>query len=290
MAECHDHPAEYKTESGKQDQVLVAILNAPRDLEIARHQHWYRIPAGSAKKWLFRRWPPRWLAFYQPKIFGEEAFAVHYYAPVLEVRQVLRRDLFPDEPGHEKANSPYIQLMLGPVQRLSQCIPSRRWRRIVFIQTTWQKFTSASEINDLYDESPLEDRLWAEFKRLQLHPERQEFISINKNDYALDFAFYCATGKLDVETDGDTWHSDPQRIPEDNRRDNDLETGGWKLLRFNTLQLREQMVEYCLPAIVQNINSLGGPAEGRLIPRDIHSNGASPSQLSLFDDQGLQDG
>jgi hypothetical protein len=30
----------------------------------------------------------------------------------------------------------------------------------------------ALEINDLYDESPLEDRLWAEFKRLQISAER----------------------------------------------------------------------------------------------------------------------
>ncbi len=61
-------------------------------------------------------------------------------------------------------------------------------------------------------------------QRLQFEAERQEFITANGNDYALDFAFYCQAGKLDVETDGDTWHADPARIPEDNRRDNDLET------------------------------------------------------------------
>ena len=91
--------------------------------------------------------------------------------------------------------------------------------------------------------------------------------------------------KLDVETDGDTWHSDPQRIPEDNLRDNDLETGGWKLLRFNTLQLNEQMGDYCLPTIAKNIKKMGGLSDSRLIPRDIQTDPNAPSQMSLFDDQ-----
>ena len=47
-------------------------------------------------------------------------------------------------------------------------------------------------------------------------------ITANGTDYALDFAFYCEKGKMDVETDGDSWHADPKRIPMDNRRDNDL--------------------------------------------------------------------
>ena len=40
---------------------LVAILNDQRDFEILQREGWYRIPVSSAP----RRWPPRWLAFYQ---------------------------------------------------------------------------------------------------------------------------------------------------------------------------------------------------------------------------------
>src|SRR4051812_1620370 len=125
-------------------------------------------------------------------------------------------------------------------------------------------------------ESPLEDRLWKELKRLNLNAERQEFINANGNEYALDFAFYCAKGKLDVETDGDRWHSDPRRIPDDNKRDNDLETSGWKLLRFNTLQLNDRMTEECLPLIKKNIEKLGALHDGRVIPRDIRLDPNSP--------------
>ena len=65
-----------------------------------------------------------------------------------------------------------------------------------------------------------------------------------------------------VETDGDRWHSDPKRIPEDNRRDNDLEVAGYKLLRFNTTQVCEQMAEYCLPTIQKIIRNAGGLLDG----------------------------
>ncbi len=263
------------------DAVLVAIMNNLEDFAIARDQHWYRIPVDSARKWLKDRWPPRWLAFYQTKVFGPEAFAVHYYAQVIEIREVIRWQLFPDQPDDAKRNRRYYQLMLSPLERLPQPILSRRWRRIVFIPTTWQKFMQAIEINDLYDESPLEDRLWAEFQRLQITAERQEPVQIENQFYFLDFALYCTSGKLDVETDGDTWHANPERAAEDNRRDNALGTAGWRVLRFNGMQIREEMQEYCLPIIAENINRLGGIDEGRGIPRELYLEGSV--QLSLLD-------
>ncbi|HMJ63760.1 MAG TPA: DUF559 domain-containing protein [Candidatus Binatia bacterium] len=270
--------------SSRQDRVLVGVLNNLVDLKIAREQHWYRIPVESARKWIGNRWPPRWLAFYQTKVFESEAFAVRYYAEVTGINEVSRCELFPTQPRNAKSGNRYYQIMLGPLQEVARPISSRKWRRIVFIRTTWEKFTAATEINDLFDESFLEDRLWKELKELGLSPERQEFVTANGRDYALDFAFYCAKGKLDVETDGDTWHADRARIPDDNRRDNDLETGGWKLLRFNSHVLNEQMKEYCIPTIVDNVKRLGGIDEGRLVPRDISADKSKPSQLGLFDD------
>jgi hypothetical protein len=74
-------------------EVLVAIINNRHDLASARERRWYRIPVGSARKWLKERWPPRWLAFYQTKIFNADAYAVRYYARVLEVRQRYRWEL-----------------------------------------------------------------------------------------------------------------------------------------------------------------------------------------------------
>jgi hypothetical protein len=277
-------------------EVLVAIMNNLLDFAIARDQHWYRIPVRSVERWLKARWPPRWLAFYQTKVFGDEAYAVNYYARVLDIRQVSRWQLFPNEPHDEKGKRRYYQLLLSPLQQLSRPILSRHWRRIVFIPTTWHKFVNAVEINDLYDESPLEDRLWAELKRLEIEAERQYFIEApplsppklggmkGGQRYALDFAIFCEQGKMDVETDGDTWHADPARIPLDNQRDNDLTSLGWSILRFNGHQIREAIAEYCVPTILESINRLGGLTTEGLIPRTFdpdHRGG--PQQLILFE-------
>jgi len=269
----------------KRGELLAAIINNLPDFAIARDKHWYHIPVSSVEKWLSNRWPPQWLAFYQTKVFDQEAYSINYYAEIINVKRVYRWQLFPDRPSDNKSNRRYYQLFLQPLQRLPKPILSRRLRRIVFIPTTWEKFVKAVEINDLYDESPLEDFLWAEFKRLQISAERQEFIEVEKHNYFLDFAIYCATGKIDVETDGDVWHANPERAAQDNLRDNDIKTVGWRVLRFNSHQIREETQEYCLPTIVKNINKLGGMDEGKFIPRKIDPNAPNGSyQLTFSDD------
>jgi very-short-patch-repair endonuclease len=275
MSGRHRNPVTATSDKG---EVLVGILNEPRDLELVKTERWYRIPVVQAKKWINTRWPPDWLAFYHTKAIEPEPYGIYYYAQVGEIREVRRGDLLPDERNHRKGDQLYFQVFLKDLRRLERPILSRCWRRIVFIRTTWQKFVSAVEINDLFDESPLEDRLWAELKQREIQAERQYFVTVNGTDYALDFAVECKKGNLDIETDGDTWHADPKRIPQDNRRDNNLELGGWSLLRFNTAQLNDEMIEYCIPSIVKKVESLGGLKGGRVIARDVSDDG----QLGLF--------
>lgn len=117
-------------------EVLIAIMNDPADLSVARDQHWYRIPAPSVERFLKDRWPPEWLAFYQTQVFGNEAHAVRYYARVLDIRKVSRKNLFPTEVQSEKTERYYHKLILSPLECLRQPIRSRRLRRIVFIPTT----------------------------------------------------------------------------------------------------------------------------------------------------------
>lgn len=266
-------------------EMIVAIINNRRDFDILLTRHWYRIPIDSVDKWLKKAWKPRWLAFYLTKIFGNDAFSIRYYAEVSDIRQVFRYELFPYEPQNKKTDKRYYQILLGEIKRLPKSIPSRRRRRIIFIPTTWEKFISAEEINDLYDESPLEDRLWTELKRLKIRAERQEFVRINDADYALDFAIYCKLGKLDIETDGDTWHANPECSREDNVRNNTLQCDGWHQLRFNTEQIRKKMTEYCIPQIAETINKLGGIAENTFsYGRKINLNAPQAYQAGLFDD------
>lgn len=234
------------THTPRPGELLVAIMNEPRDFAIARQHNWYRLPVASARKWLKNRWPPEWLAFYHTKVFGPEAYSIRHYARVIDAPQVRRRELFPGEPEGDKSDRLYYQVRFTPLQTLPLPILSRRRRRIVFIPTTWQKFIAAAEINDLYDDSPLEDHLWTAFKRRNIPAERQEFVTAGQKDYILDFAVYCAKGSLDVETDGDTWHANPEKAAEDNRRDNRLEAAGWSVLRFSTREIREEAETYCV--------------------------------------------
>ena len=266
----------------KRGEVLVAIINKQLDFAILREKLWYRIPVSSVEKWIKERWSPKWLAFYQTKAFGAEKHAINYFAEVLDIREVRRWQLFPDEPRDDKSNWRYYQIFVKSVQQLPKPIYSRRYRRIIFIPTTWEKFINATEINDLFDESSLEDRLWAEFKRHNIPAERQEFVIARKNDYALDFAVYCAKGNIDIETDGDFWHANPEKAEQDNLRDHDLNTEGWKVLRFSEKQIQEQAASYCVETVVENINKLGGVDEGKVIPRKINLDSGS-YQPSLFD-------
>jgi len=271
--------------SGRSD-VLVAIMNKQSDFHILQDQLWYRIPVATAPK----RWPPRWLAFYQTKIFDDEAYAVNHYGRVRSIQVRRRRELFPDEVPNPKSDRRYYQIHLEGLEHLAQPILSRRWRRIVFIPTTWAKFGQAAEINDLYDESPLEDRLWAQLKRQQIAAERQWALKVGKAWYFLDFALFCTEGRIDVETDGDTWHADPERIPEDNRRDNDLASTGWHVLRFNGRQIRESLTDYCVPKVTKMINRLDGLSQEGLVSRTFHdAPDGLAQQLTLFEDRADYD-
>jgi very-short-patch-repair endonuclease len=240
-------------------EVLVAILNDPAALAILRQQGWYRIPVSTAPK----RWPPRLIAFYQTRVFGDEAYAVRYYGTVREIRQVSRADLFPDEAPNAKTAKRYHQIFVDHLEELSRPIVSRRWRRIVFIPTTLEKFWLAEEINDLFDDSPLENRLWARLRALRADAERQWRVQVARRRYYLDFALFCRWGQIDIETDGDTWHVGAPRAAKDNVRDTDLQVNGWQVLRFTGSQVNEQMESYCVPQIEALVDRLGGfgPAE-----------------------------
>ena len=268
----------------KRGEVLVAIVNDKRDFAIIRNQKWYRIPVSSVKKWLNKQWPPKWIAFYQTKVFGNEAYTISYYAQVLEFRTVRRSQLFPNDPPDKKSNYRYYQLILNQIKKLPQPIISRRRRRIIFIPTTWQKFFNAIEINDLYDDSPLEDRLWEEFKRHDIPVERQEFITVENQNYVLDFAIYCAKGNIAVEADGDTWHANPEKSIQDNLRDNELKAVGWNVFHFTTHQIKDQAETYCVPKVTKALNNLGGIDDGRYVPRKIDMKADGSYQLGFFDD------
>jgi hypothetical protein len=141
--------------------ILVAVVNRPRDLEIARLLGWYRIPLQSAPKTI----RADWLAFYQTAAFGEAKWAVRYVAPIRGYELASRLELLRDESDHPRANEPYFKIQLGPLQELPQPVPSRRWRRFTFLFTTGKRLLTANDLTDLkVPPSQEHDILWKMIK------------------------------------------------------------------------------------------------------------------------------
>ena len=265
-------------------EVLVAVVNQRSDFEIVSKEHWYRIPTDVARG----RWHPKWLALYQTAGFGHEGKAVNYYARVESISEASRQDLFPGKPIDAKAWRRYYKLQLGPLIPLDRPIPLLRPRPIAFIPSTLDKLMTATQINDLWHISPLESRLWEEFKARRIPAERQWEVEVGDARYYLDFAIFCNKGKIDVETDGTTWHKD--RSKEDNERNNAVVSAGWYVLRFDTQQVQETAGTYCISKVERTINTLGGPKEGRLAPTLFYELPEGPAQqLALFEDRPSYD-
>jgi hypothetical protein len=127
------------------DLVLVAILPARRDLEIARLLGWYRIPVQTAPKTV----QVDWLALYLTGAFGEQRWSVRYLARVRGHELLARRELLSAEPDHPRAGEPYFKLQLGPLLPLDPPIPAAGWRRLTFLYTTGARMLQARRLQDL---------------------------------------------------------------------------------------------------------------------------------------------
>ncbi|MBK8418417.1 DUF559 domain-containing protein [Candidatus Villigracilis saccharophilus] len=265
-----------------ESEVLVALLKEKSHFKNVRDENWYHLPVNFTPK----RWPPEYIAFYQPKVFAMDAFRIRYFGRIKEIIQKPYKKLFPNKFDSQKSEKMYHQVFIEKLEQLPRSIPSRIPRSNVFISTKWKKFIHAEEFNDLFDESPLEDAVWETFKKAKISAERQWREPIKKHFYQLDFALFCNKGKIDVEADGDTWHAQKDRIDKDNKRNNDLEKRGWHVLRFNGKEIREEKAKYIVQ-VQEMINTLDGLKEDGLVPRKFSADGSGAQQLNLFEEKAL---
>lgn len=136
--------------------VLVAVVNNPRDLEIARLLGWYRIPLRTAPKVI----GVDYLAFYQTGSFGDDKWRIVFVAPVQGHELTTRSELLKSEPDHPRANEEYYKIQIGALERLSKPILADTWRRITFLYTTGEYLMGASTVNDLVVQSDERQLLW----------------------------------------------------------------------------------------------------------------------------------
>ena len=222
------------------DVVLVALLNQPRDLEIVRAEHWYRIPAKHAPAHLTQT---RYVAFYLTKAFGETRWTIREYAPVRGHELVRRRDLFPDEADHLRADDAYYKLQLGALIELPHPIVSRSGRRILFIWTTGDKFSRAVELNDLLGRSAADDALWDALKASGIGAERQIVVRDKRARYRVDFWIPCARGDVAI-----VFGDGARRLPKGKR---------WRAAQFSEVEMAERK-EVWVVKIQKMIRESGG--------------------------------
>lgn len=178
-----------------EDRVLVAYLPHPRDLSLIEQAGWYRIPQRHAPKGLHAEY----YAFYFNGRFGAQKWSIPVFAERLGHELVRRADLLPDEPHHPRADDLYYKVQLGPLQWREEAIPSLRWRRITFIHTTWDRFQTAREINDLIlSGGDYVDRVYAALKEEGFQPERAYRVTESTADYPIPLVIFCKNGPVDV--------------------------------------------------------------------------------------------
>jgi hypothetical protein len=219
--------------------VLVALMNKPRDLDVVRAEHWYRIPAKHAPAHITQA---HYVAFYLTETFGDAKWSIREYAPIRGHELVRRRDLFPSEIDHPHADEAYYKLQLGSQITLPRPIVSRSGRRILFIWTTGQKFSRAVELNDLLGTSDADDALWNALKSAGIGAERQIVVRDARARYRVDFWISCAHGNVAILI-GDA----PRRMPKGKT---------WRTVQFAPSNLIERQ-QNCIAQIRKLVRELG---------------------------------
>jgi len=234
---------------------LVGIVPRKNLWSIIQNQRWYHIPVKSSPRNVLG---VEYVAFYFPSVFGEKLkYQVIYYAPVLKIDIVKRIQLFPDELRHSRKDEDYYQFHLGQIKKLPQPIPSKRWRRIIHIPTSLERLFTAKEINDLYDTSPLEEKMYGALKRRNINPERQMYVYLSNQTYCLDFCIFCRKANIDLECDGERYHTLPEAFTRDRLRNNQLTSFGWYVLRFSGKEIYRNL-KNSLVTVEKTISTLRG--------------------------------
>lgn len=161
------------------DLILVCVLPAPRDLEIARLLGWYRIPLRRAPKVV----AVDYLAFYQPASFGEQGGQIQYLAKVHGHELITRAELLRDELDHSRAGEEYYKIQIGDLERLARPILARTWKRLTFLYTIGEYLLQARTLNDLVVHSEERQMLW---KALRERAAQEQTYKVDLPDVDID--------------------------------------------------------------------------------------------------------
>lgn len=268
----------------KRKDTLIALLKEKSDLGIAESQNWYRIPVSTKQTpKIVRSGKIKYLALYQTSNFGENAFRIEWYGIVKNISIVKRSSLFPYEPLTPSSEKTYYKIQFEKLLKLPNPIINYKHRPIrLFVTTIFDKLQNAKTLNDIFYESPLEEKFWEALKAEDIEAERQFVIHTKENKYYLDFAVFAKSLNFDIECDGVKYHSNEAQRLRDSKRNQELVGNGWQVLRFRSDQIVNELND-CMYRVKQAIKRQGGLknvddfTNYRLLSSD------DSGQLSLFD-------
>jgi hypothetical protein len=243
-----------------QQTVLVALMPKYEDWRILNEQLWYRIPVEKAPS-IVQSGEVKYIAFYHTSQFSPDLkWKIVKYAKIKQISVVHRRDLFnPAFDSPQKANNQYYKIELEPLLTLEKPFVSRRARRMVFLQTTEnQLFSGQTDFNYLFKNSSLEQKMVGIMDDLQIEYEREWLFEVaSRKWHRLDFVIFCKKGNINVECDGDQYHTHKKNVQSDKTRNNELASHGWSVLRYTTQDF-EQNTGFIQQNLCKTIAQYGG--------------------------------
>lgn len=199
----------------------------------------------------------KYVAFYQPAIFGRNGKRILYYARVLKTEKVKRIELLPKELIHPRAHSDYYKVTFGQIKKLARPIKNVIPRRVSFGFTRLKNLLSARDILELYGVPKTEQIMEKRLKRLGLEIRPEHTVSEDGRRYRIDIAVFCRNGKVAVECDNDKAHSGPAQAVKDKTKDAFLKRRGWRVIRLKEKGIVERP-DQCARRIEKAVQKLGG--------------------------------
>ena len=245
----------------KKDEVivLIGVLKNRRDLSILLKKKWYRIPSLYAP-----RRKSEYIAFYQPSVFGKRGQCIRYYARIKSCDVVKREWILPWEPDHPRADEDYYRVNLAEIKKLPHPIINKKGLRISFGFTTLKKLLKARTVMEVFDVPPIEEMVADALAKRGIKFSREHiFFLPSGKKYRLDFVIFCPVGLddknglLNIECDGEKWHSRRYQRLKDLARDRDLKREGWTILRLKEKDIVNNLGK-CVDRIESKMKDFGG--------------------------------
>ncbi len=212
------------------NRVLIAVMKRPKDLDILLKEKWYRIPKKYAPK---REYDI--IAFYQPASFKERGKRIEYYGIVRSTRLCKRKELINDGINPDKI---YYKVIFSRIIRLRHPILNENKLRVSFKYTTFGNLYSSKNLGELFDIPDIEGKIERILQELKLDYSREYVVKTHLGKiYRLDFCIFIEGEKIDLECDGEKWHSLKMQRIIDAKRDEELRDMGFKILRLKESEI-----------------------------------------------------